>query len=163
MILEVFSQPYQFCEKKIVLRGGLQQFTLVLPIGRGSGYRSHQSGEAKAGIRTGKVLVNLEQGAMKGEVTGAVKHLQTEGVWVCPPCPRGWGKKERALGEAPRFSLEVNKHFPWGETEQTAWRGNEGFWLHVRQISASKIQVTLPWGRGMDRWLLDILSSLVFL
>lgn len=85
------------------------------------------------------------------------------GIWVCPPCPRGWGKKERALGEAPRFSLEVKKHFPWGETEQTAWRGNEGFWLHVRQISASKIQVTLPWGRGMDRWLLDVLSSLVFL
>lgn len=79
MILEVFFQPYQFCEKKIVLRGGLQQFALVLPIGRGNGYRSHQSGEAKAGIRTGKVLVNLEQGAMKGEVTGAVKHLQTEG------------------------------------------------------------------------------------
>lgn len=65
-------------------------------------------------IRTGKVLVNLEQGAVKGEMTGVVKHLQNccEGAESVLHAQRVKGRRKRALAECLRFSLEVKEHFP---------------------------------------------------
>lgn len=63
------------------------------------GYRS---GGLQQRIRIKKVLVHLEQGAMKGEVTGVVKHLQDccEGLSL-PSVSKGLGQEGNGEGLKP--------------------------------------------------------------
>lgn len=97
--------------------------------------RGHEGRGDRSGQTSAKLLC----------ATGSALHVQ--------------GEEGKGFG----WSSEVKEHFPWGETEQTAWRGNEGFQLHVRETSAWKIQVTLPLGRKMHGWFLDVISSPIFL
>lgn len=115
------------------------------------------------------VEFNLEQRATKGDMTAAVKHLQSccEGVVSLFSVSKGWGQEGRASGAALRFSLDIKKHFPWAERVQ-CWDRLPGgvvkaFSCVLAKHQSKKYRWLCPGAEEWTRWLLDVLSNLVFL